>query len=63
LGMTVVAEGVETEEVFDALSALGCDTIQGYWVSRPLPFEGLVSFLTPSESTKALSNPHLGTAA
>lgn len=63
LGMTVVAEGVETKEVFDALSALGCDNIQGYWVSRPLPFEGLVNFLTPSEGTKVLSDTHLGTAA
>jgi diguanylate cyclase (GGDEF)-like protein/PAS domain S-box-containing protein len=37
LGLEVVAEGVETEEAHDQLARLGCDTIQGYWLSRPLP--------------------------
>ena len=48
LGMTVVSEGVETAEVFDTLAALGCDTIQGYWVSRPLPFDDLITFFATS---------------
>lgn len=34
-GLTVVAEGVETKEVLDALTALGCDEAQGYFISRP----------------------------
>jgi diguanylate cyclase (GGDEF)-like protein/PAS domain S-box-containing protein len=37
LGLEVVAEGVETEEARDQLARLGCDTIQGYWLSAPLP--------------------------
>jgi diguanylate cyclase (GGDEF)-like protein len=37
LGLTVVAEGVETEEVFADLRTLGCDTVQGYLFSRPVP--------------------------
>ena len=37
LGLEVVAEGVETEDAHDTLARLGCDTIQGYWFSRPLP--------------------------
>ena len=37
LGLTVVAEGVETEEVFADLRRLGCDTVQGYLFSRPVP--------------------------
>ena len=37
LGLTVVAEGVETEEVWRELRRLGCDTGQGYLFSRPLP--------------------------
>ncbi|MFM8973105.1 MAG: EAL domain-containing protein [Actinomycetota bacterium] len=37
LGMRVVAEGVETGEVWSALHCLGCDHAQGYWVSRPVP--------------------------
>lgn len=35
--MQVVAEGVEDEETADALQALGCDTLQGYWIGRPAP--------------------------
>ena len=34
-GLTVVAEGVETKEVLDALAALGCDEVQGYFISKP----------------------------
>ena len=37
LGLTVVAEGVETEAVFADLRRLGCDTVQGYLFSRPVP--------------------------
>ena len=35
LGLRVVAEGVETKEMLDALAALGCDEAQGYFISRP----------------------------
>ena len=37
LGLTVVAEGVETEAVMARLAELGCDTVQGYFLSRPQP--------------------------
>ena len=39
LGLTVVAEGVEDEEVFEKLRQQGCDIIQGYYISPPLPAE------------------------
>ncbi|HEU0283423.1 MAG TPA: EAL domain-containing protein [Gallionella sp.] len=34
-GLIVVAEGVETKELLDALAALGCDEVQGYFISKP----------------------------
>lgn len=37
LGMTVVAEGVETVDQFRMLQRLGCDEIQGFLVSKPVP--------------------------
>jgi EAL domain-containing protein (putative c-di-GMP-specific phosphodiesterase class I) len=39
LGLTVVAEGVETEAVWRDLAARGCDVAQGYLLSRPVPAE------------------------
>jgi EAL domain-containing protein (putative c-di-GMP-specific phosphodiesterase class I) len=45
LGMTVVAEGVEREETLNRLAMLGCDTAQGFVVSRPLPLAQLEAML------------------
>ena len=36
LGLKVVAEGVETEEVYKTLAELGCDYAQGFFLSRPM---------------------------
>jgi EAL domain-containing protein (putative c-di-GMP-specific phosphodiesterase class I) len=43
--MRVVAEGVETPDQRRSLSAVGCDEIQGYLISRPLPAEAMSEFL------------------
>jgi EAL domain-containing protein (putative c-di-GMP-specific phosphodiesterase class I) len=37
LGMSTTAEGVETVEQLDALSAEGCTEVQGYFLSKPVP--------------------------
>jgi len=45
LGLEIVAEGVETHEQAERLRELGCETIQGYLVSRPLPADNITRFL------------------
>ena len=44
LGMNVIAEGVETAQDAARLKALGCEYIQGYFFSKPLPFDAAVKF-------------------
>jgi EAL domain-containing protein (putative c-di-GMP-specific phosphodiesterase class I)/ABC-type branched-subunit amino acid transport system substrate-binding protein/CheY-like chemotaxis protein len=45
LGLDVVAQGVENQDVLDWLIGQGCDLIQGYWYSKPLSKSGLLDFL------------------
>lgn len=45
LGITVVAEGVETEAQAEFLTSRGCDILQGYLISRPLPLDELRTYL------------------
>ena len=45
LDMKVVAEGVENQQEWDLMAELGCDQVQGYFVSRPMPFESMVDWL------------------
>lgn len=45
LGLDVVAEGVETQEVYQRLNLLGCDNVQGYYIAKPMPAESLDAWL------------------
>ena len=45
LGARAVAEGVESQELQDALRVLGCDVAQGYHLGRPMPAEALRDIL------------------
>ncbi|EGR2756669.1 EAL domain-containing protein [Vibrio parahaemolyticus] len=52
--MKVLAEGVETQRQRDQLEACGCDLIQGYFYSKPLSFDQLVSFVKDNKEEKAI---------
>jgi EAL domain-containing protein (putative c-di-GMP-specific phosphodiesterase class I) len=45
LGLVVVAEGVESQPVLDLLIEFGCDIVQGFLVSRPLPLDEFNAFI------------------
>lgn len=45
LGLRVVAEGVEHKAAFDLLVKLGCDTIQGFFISKPMSSESFSAFV------------------
>jgi diguanylate cyclase (GGDEF)-like protein len=44
LGMRTLSEGVETAQQLDAISAAGCDEIQGYYVSAPMALDDFVAW-------------------
>lgn len=50
MGMEVVAEGIENKSQMKRLAELGCDKIQGYLISKPIPKEQLISFLASNNN-------------
>jgi len=50
LGMTVVAEGIETERELDLLTMLGADIGQGYWFAKPQPLSDALRRVSPARS-------------
>ncbi|GJD97818.1 putative signaling protein [Methylobacterium iners] len=51
LGMTTVAEGVETPDQMERIRAEGCTDVQGYLISRPVPASEVLKFLSAERST------------
>jgi EAL domain-containing protein (putative c-di-GMP-specific phosphodiesterase class I) len=59
LNLKVVAEGVEVVSSWNKLALLGCDTIQGYYVSKPLSTKDLTAWMAaPSPLTCGCKIPH-----
>jgi EAL domain-containing protein (putative c-di-GMP-specific phosphodiesterase class I) len=50
LGMSVIAEGVETAEQLAVLRSLGCDQVQGYLIAKPLPADDFLAFMQARSS-------------
>lgn len=55
MGMSITAEGVETEQQAQALKALGCEEVQGWLYSRPLDEPALLTWLDQHGSARASS--------
>ena len=59
LGLKVVAEGVESEDAWRHLEALGCDYAQGYYLSRPLPAEAATRLIRERGTGREIAPPTL----
>ena len=53
LSVPVIAEGVETEEQLHALKNIGCDIVQGYFFSKPVPSEKFEPFILQKKEADA----------
>lgn len=63
LDLKVVAEGVETESIARLLRELGCDVLQGYYFSRPVPAAAFAEFFRKHDSQRAQTRLVESTAA
>ncbi|NOX76313.1 MAG: EAL domain-containing response regulator [Gammaproteobacteria bacterium] len=58
LKMNTVAEGVETQKVWDLLKEMGCETAQGYFIARPMPADKLLSWYDKYSGSPDTENIH-----
>jgi diguanylate cyclase (GGDEF)-like protein len=56
LGLEVVAEGVENEEILNELNLMGCDMAQGYFINKPLTSSDFDAWFVSSKWGKGLKN-------
>jgi diguanylate cyclase (GGDEF)-like protein len=59
MGLVVVAEGVEDEAAVSRLRTLGCDMMQGYWLSRPLAEDQVEPWMRASAFVRSAERPQL----
>lgn len=59
LGVETVAEGVETQQEHAILAQMGCDHVQGYGISRPMPFEETFAWIS-KHNAKIQHPPEIG---
>ncbi|MCU1600414.1 MAG: diguanylate cyclase/phosphodiesterase & domain with sensor(s), partial [Frankiales bacterium] len=57
LGLSVVAEGVEDQATQARLAALGCDTVQGYYIARPMSHVKLLSWMSAQPDVRSIDLP------
>ena len=57
LGMQVVAEGVETDEVMNRLRGFGCDVAQGFGICRPIPLDQFMTWLSATQHPSRRRDP------
>ncbi|MBS0370544.1 MAG: EAL domain-containing protein [Proteobacteria bacterium] len=58
LNLEVVAEGVDSQAVWDRLADLGCDVVQGYFVGMPMPAEQFTEWQGSSPWASGMAAPH-----
>lgn len=56
LGLQVVAEGVEDQKTYDALKEMGCDLLQGFFISKPVPAVEITSWVQQQEYSSVQEN-------
>ena len=59
LGLTIVAEGVETADALTTLAGFGCDVAQGYYLSRPMPIDAFDTWRRNHQPTPLPPAPQL----
>ena len=60
IGLSAIAEGVETEASLQELLLMGCDIAQGYYISRPLPPDKFIEWLHEAKWKVASLGPGSG---
>ena len=61
LGLRMVAEGVEDRPTYSELTRYGCDQIQGFYISRPVPAAELDAWISERVSVRS-GQPHAARA-